>query len=405
VKFPQNEMETILNGIRDFILIISPEREIQMVNDAFLKHMNYTRKDVIGRKCYDVFQEVTRKSSNCHEKCPLEDVIRNKRHCQVDLTRLGPDGKLSYSELTIFPVWEQKGKISKFIEISRDITKRKADEKQNQDYLVKMVEQRTRQLKESHERLLHQDKMASLGKLASSVVHEINNPVAGVLNLIMLSKRILKEDEIHQNELDLFLGYLDLSETEIRRISRIVSNLLVFSRQSKIEVTKFDLNELMDQTLILNSNLLKINRVRLIEDLEHNLPLVGGSEDQIKQVCMNLISNAIESMSGVDKRRLTVKTFSKKKENAIGLEIIDTGAGIPKDTISKIFEPFFTTKKRGKGVGLGLSVVYGIIKEHGGKLYVDSIPGKGTRFSITLYQDLDHSKSEQTLDVFPSTLH
>jgi two-component system NtrC family sensor kinase len=397
VKFPQKEMETILNGIRDFILIISPEREIQMVNDAFLKHMHYVRKDVIGRKCYDVFQEVTRKSSNCHKKCPLEDVIRNKRQCQVELTRLGPDGKLNYTELTIFPIWEQKGKIEKFIEVSRDITERRANEKQSQAYLLKMVEERTRQLKESHERLLHQDKMSSLGKLASYVVHEINNPVAGVLNLVMLSKRILKEDQINQGELDLFLQYLDLMETETRRISRIVSSLLVFSRQSKIEVIKFDINELIEQTLILNSNLLKINHVRVIEDLEHNLPLVSGSEDQIKQVCINLISNAIESMSGSEKKRLTIKTFRKDKKKAIGLEIIDTGMGIPKEMIPKIFDPFFTTKKKGKGVGLGLSVVYGIIKEHGGKVYVDSTPGKGTRFAVTLFRELDPGNGKQTL--------
>lgn len=398
MKFLQNEMETILNGIKDFILIISPEREIQNVNDAFLKHMKCVRKDVIGRKCYDVFQEVTRKSSNCHKKCPLEDVIKNKRHCQVELTRLGPDGKLNYTELTIFPIWEKKGKISKFIEVSRDITQRKADEKQNQDHLLKMVDQRTRQLKESHERLLHQDKMASLGKLASSVVHEINNPVAGILNLLMLSKRILKEDQISQCELDLFLQYLNLMETETRRISRIVSNLLVFSRQSKVEIIKFDLNELLEQVLILNSNLLKINRIRIIEEMEHNLPLVSGSEDQIKQVCMNLISNAVEGMSQVEKKCLTLKTLSKPDENAVLLEIGDTGTGISNEITSKIFEPFFTTKKKGKGVGLGLSVVYGIIKEHGGKMYVESTPGQGTRFSITLYQNLDHPRPEKTLE-------
>lgn len=384
---PQNEMETILNGIRDFILIISPDREILEVNDAFLKHMNYARADVIGRKCYEVFKEVTRKSSNCFEKCPLEKVIRAKRHCQVELTRLGSDNKPRYTELTIFPIWEQKGKISKFIEISRDITQRKADEKQSQDYLVKMVEERTKQLKETHERLLHQDKMASLGKLSSSVVHEINNPVAGILNLVILSKRILKESSIGQDELNLFAQYLGLMETETRRIGRIVSNLLVFARQSKMEMVKFDVNELIEQTLILNSNLLKINKIRVIETLEHNLPLIRASEDQIKQVIMNLISNAVESMSGSPRKRLTIKTFSKPQEKTVGIHITDTGTGIPEDAMSKIFEPFFTTKKKSKGVGLGLSVVYGIIKEHGGQVYVTSTPEKGTRFCITLFQD------------------
>ena len=126
MNLPKNEMETIFNGIRDFILIISPDREILETNDAFLKHMNCKRENVIGRKCYEVFREKTRKSSNCHEKCPLETVIREKRHCRAELNRIAKDGKPRYTELTIFPIWEKKGKVSKFIEISRDITDRKS---------------------------------------------------------------------------------------------------------------------------------------------------------------------------------------------------------------------------------------------------------------------------------------
>jgi len=398
VKLPEKEIQTILSGIKDFVLIISPEKEIIETNAAFLKHMGCSRKDVIGRKCFEVLKEDKREPSNCHSICPLEEAIKNKRHCQVELTRLDSNDKPRYTELTIFPIWEKKGKISKFIEISRDITQRKLDE----DYLVKMVEERTRQLKETHERLLHQDKMASLGKLSSSVVHEINNPVAGILNLVMLSKRILKEDAIDQKTIDLFSQYLELMETETRRISRIVSNLLVFARQSKIELIKFDINELIEQTLMLNSNLLKINSIRVIEYLEHNLPLVMGSGDQLKQVIMNLVSNAVESMSSSRTKRLTIKTFSKKDQKAIGLQVKDTGAGIPKEIVSKIFEPFFTTKKKGKGVGLGLSVVYGIIQEHGGKIYVDSTPGEGTCFSITLYQEMDPKKIKTSL---PNSIH
>ncbi|RLC05005.1 MAG: hypothetical protein DRH34_03140 [Deltaproteobacteria bacterium] len=398
VKLPEKEIEAILSGIKDFVLIISPDRKILETNEAFLKHMGCAREDVIGRKCFEVLGEDKREPSNCQNICPLEEVIKNQRRCQVELTRLDSNNKPWYTELTIFPIWEKKGKIAKFIEISRDITQRKLDE----DHLVKMVEERTRQLKETHERLLHQDKMASLGKLSSSVVHEINNPVAGILNLVILSKRILKEDTIDQKTIDLFLQYLELMETETRRISRIVSNLLMFARQSKIELVKFDVNDLIEQTLILNSNLLKINHIRIIEELEHNLPLVGGSEDQLKQVLMNLISNAVESMSTSRTKRLTIKTFSKKNQKAIGLQIKDTGSGIAKGTISKIFEPFFTTKKKSKGVGLGLSVVYGIIQEHGGKIYVDSKPGEGTCFSITLSQELDPKKIKSSL---PDSIH
>ena len=382
---PQNEFETILNGIRDFILIISPDQKILEVNEAFLKHMQYSREDVIGKKCYEVFQRITRKSSNCHERCPLDQVVKKRRHCQVELSRVDQKGKTWYTELTIFPIWEKKGKIVKFIEISRDITKRKSDEKKTREHLQKMVEERTRQLEESHEQLLHQDKMASLGKLSSSVVHEINNPVAGILNLVLLSKRILKEDSITASELGVFQQYLDLMETETRRVTRIIGNLLAFARQSKIEVTRFDVNELIEQTMMLNANLLRLNKVRIIEDLERNLPLIKGSEDQIQQVVMNLISNAVESMAQAQRKRLTLKTCSTPDKDAVKIQITDTGAGIPNAYISKIFEPFFTTKKKGKGVGLGLSVVYGIIEEHSGKMYVDSTEGRGTCFTITLH--------------------
>jgi len=381
---PQNEFETILNGIRDFILIISPEQKILEVNDVFLKRMGYRRHEVIDRPCYEVFQRVTRKSSNCHEKCPLDQVIRKRRHCQVELSRVDQEGKTWYTELTIFPIWEKKGKIHKFIEISRDITQRKADEEKNREHLQKMVEDRTRQLKESHEKLLHQDKMASLGKLSSSVVHEINNPVAGILNLVLLCKRILKEDAVAGAQLDLFSRYLDLMETETRRVTRITGNLLAFARQSKIEVTRFDVNEIMEQTLMLNANLLRLNKIRIIEELEGNLPLIKGSEDQIQQVIMNLISNAVESMVQAPRKRLTLKTCTTPDRQAVKIQIKDTGTGIPRAHLSKIFEPFFSTKKKGKGVGLGLSVVYGIIEEHGGKLYVDSTEGRGTCFTITL---------------------
>jgi C4-dicarboxylate-specific signal transduction histidine kinase len=268
------------------------------------------------------------------------------------------------------------------------------DENKNQQYLVKMVEERTRQLQETHEKLLHQNKMASLGKLSSAVVHEINNPVAGVLNLVKLSKRILKEDVINQKEQDLFYQYLNLMETETRRIGRIVSNLLVFSRQSKLELKRFDAHKLIEQTLLLNSNLLKINHIKITKDFEQNLPQVYGSEDQIKQVFMNLLSNAVESMLAAERGELKISTHFSIKEDNIIIKFTDTGSGIPKKIVSKIFEPFFTTKRKGKGVGLGLSVVYGIIQEHGGNIYVDSVPDMGTVFKITLPKELKLKKQE-----------
>ena len=376
------EMETILNGIQNFISVISPDMEIVDVNAEFLKQMGCSREEVIGRKCYEVFQQ---RGDRCEERelvCPLKEVIRTKRHTRQVMTREKPGGDLSYFEVNIYPIWEKDGRISKFIEISRDITEHKKEEEEITRRLEQMVEERTRELKETHNKLLHQDKMASLGKLSASVVHEINNPIAGILNLIMLLKRIIQEGSVKKKEIHRFSEYLGLMETETRRISQIVSNLLAFSRQSKMEMRSLNLNQLIEKTLLLSANLLKINGVKVAKRLDPNLPELIGSEDQLQQVFMNFISNAAEVMETNGGGLLSITTKHFSEEGKIFVSFKDTGAGISSENLSRVFEPFFTTKTKGKGVGLGLSVAYGIIQEHGGSIDVKSKVGKGTTFTI-----------------------
>lgn len=378
------EIETVLNGIQDCILVMTPEREIVEANDAFLNQMRYTREEVIGRKCYEIFQKESAMCSAEYIDCPLSEVIRNKQPSQQVLTRLDHNGDLRYIEVTLFPMWEKDGKISKFIEISRDITDRKKQEEEITFRLEKMVEERARQLDEAHTKLLHQDKMASLGKLSASVVHEINNPIAGVLNLIILMKRILREEKISPKEIEQFSRYMTLMETETRRISRIVSNLLAFSRQSPMEFKQVDLNRLLESTLFLNSNLLKINGVKVEKDLDAGLPKLYGSEDQLQQVFMNLVSNSAEAIEAAGGGTMTIRTRFSAPDNTVLITFSDTGIGIKPGNESRLFEPFFTTKKKGKGVGLGLSVAYGIIEDHGGSILFQSQEGKGTTFEIEL---------------------
>jgi C4-dicarboxylate-specific signal transduction histidine kinase len=295
-----------------------------------------------------------------------------------------PDGEKRYYEVNIYPIWEKDGKIQKFIHISRDITQHKKEEAEITHRLEQMVEDRTRQVKETHEKLLHQDKMSSLGKLSASVVHEINNPIAGILNLILLMQRIAEEETIGQSQIDQFKQYLRLMETETRRTSRIVSNLLAFARQSKMEPKRVSLNRLIEQTLFLNSNLLKIDGVKVENKLDPDIPDLLGSEDQLQQVFMNLVSNATEAMETTGGGVLSIEASHVLSEDSLQINLRDTGPGIPQENIPKLFEPFFTTKKKGKGVGLGLSVAYGIIQEHGGSIYVKSELGEGTTFQVTL---------------------
>jgi PAS domain S-box-containing protein len=377
------EVETILNGIQDFIVVLNPDLEIVEVNESFLRKMEYTPEQVIGKKCYEIFQHLDA-PCNCEEMiCPLNEVIRNKRHMRQVRKRKKKDGETRYIEVSTFPVWEKGGKISKLIEISRDITKRKKEEEEITRRLEKMVEDRTRQFEETHEKLLHKDKMASLGKLSAAVVHEINNPIAGTLNLIMLMKRIIKEGSLSMEDTDQFRDYLNLMEKENRRVSRIVSDLLAFSRESKFEPRPININDLVEKTLLLNANLLKIHSIKVERKRAPALPELIGSEDQLQQVFVNFISNAVEAMESKEGGLLTIKTAYLKKNNAVSIAFTDTGVGIPKKYISSLFEPFFTTKKKGKGAGLGLSVAYGIVQDHGGSIKITTREGKGTTFSIT----------------------
>ena len=383
LRIQKTAMETILNGIQDFILVITPEMEITEVNESFLIQTGLTREEVIGRKCHDVYGQLNHVCDNLDLICPLEEVVRNKTHCRQVRSRKGSGGTRHF-EVNVYPIWENSGRISKFIHISRDITQRLREEEEMTRRLEKMVEERTRQLQESHAKLLHQDKMASLGKLSASVVHEINNPIAGVLNLILLIKRIIDEGPVQQSDVEKFGQYLDLMEKETRRISKIVSNLLAFSRQNRLELKQVNINQLIDKTLILNANLLKINRVKVEKTLDPKVPDMVGSEDQLQQVFMNLISNAVEAMEGKADCTLTIETTYAPGEGRIEVTFTDTGVGVPKDDYPKLFEPFFTTKKNGKAVGLGLSVAYGIVKEHGGFIYVDSDANRGTTFQVSL---------------------
>jgi len=237
-----------------------------------------------------------------------------------------------------------------------------------------------------------------MGKLSASVVHEINNPIAGVLNLIILMKRIIGDGAIEQREIDQFSQYLDLMETETRRISRIVSNLLAFSRQSKMELKSLSLNRIIEQTLLISSNLLKINGVQVEKRLDPALPGFVGSEDQIQQVFMNFVSNAAEAMEPTGGGVLTIETRHFPKQHKTSISFRDTGVGIPRENISKLFDPFFTTKKIGKGVGLGLSVAYGIIEDHGGSIHVRSKVGTGTTFNVELLQKQPSGTPDQQGD-------
>ena len=253
-----------------------------------------------------------------------------------------------------------------------------------QQTLEEKVEVRTQQLKVAQRKLIQSERLATLGQLAASVAHEINNPVSGVLNLSMLLERLMANGGYPPGREAEFRKYLGLISTETARVGRIVSDLLAFSRRSKPQRAPADLNKLVRTTIGLADHKLKLISAEVVLDLQENLPLVECDSSQIQQVILNLVLNGAQAMQPRGGGKLTIRTRVIPQEECAELCVQDTGEGIAPENLSKIFDPFFTTKAEGKGVGLGLAVLYGIVKAHEGEVEVVSQRNQGTTFTVTL---------------------
>ena len=252
--------------------------------------------------------------------------------------------------------------------------------------LEQRVEEKTASLKQAQTKLVQSEKMASLGSLSATVAHEINNPLSGVLTYNRLLQKLMGENGPDPKRLPSIHKYLKTMETEVTRCGKIVSNLLEFSRQSNIAVSETGLNEIVDKALFLVEHRLQLQSVTLTRALSPDVPPVLCDPEQIQQALLALLINAMEAMpSGGELRVATSATADDSDgQTRLSVDITDTGVGIPKDVLPHLFEPFYTTKQDKKGVGLGLSVVYGIAKRHQGRIDVKSEEGVGTTFSLIL---------------------
>jgi two-component system NtrC family sensor kinase len=221
------------------------------------------------------------------------------------------------------------------------------------------------------EQVFQNEKLTSLGLLAAGVAHEVNTPLAVISNYIqMLAKQLPSGDPRHQ--------LIEKVVKQTFRASEIVNNLLNFSRTGASEFTEVNLNAVVEEVLTLVAHPFRTAQVQVMRNLQQELPAVLGSTNKLQQVFLNLFLNARDAMpsGGI------VEIRTAAHNGSVEVEIIDTGGGIPRENLNRIFDPFFTTKSSGRGTGLGLSVSYGIVKEHAGKVDVRSTPGKGTSFRL-----------------------
>ena len=242
------------------------------------------------------------------------------------------------------------------------------------------VQKKSEELAEIQNELIHIERITSLGKLSSSVAHEINNPLSGILTYTKLITKQLSKLELPENvSKGSMLKYLKVIETETKRCGDIVKGLLDFSRKDQENFANHHLHKILKDSYSLMAHQMHIADIHFYNDFNATSDIVFCNDNQIKQVCVALLVNALESIT--ENGEIIIKT-SNPDEERIKVDITDNGVGIVPEDISRIFQPFFSAKQRASGIGLGLSIVHGIVQSHKGKIEVASEPGKGTTMSV-----------------------
>lgn len=246
--------------------------------------------------------------------------------------------------------------------------------------LESKLREKTDELSRTQQQIAHMDKMASLGKLAATVAHELNNPLAGILNYAKLVDRTIQESETDLPEKEELYRHLRLIQKEASRSGEIVRNLLIFARPAGVELALHSLNQILDRSVMLVRHHIEMSGIKLEMTVLLDDDQLVCDADQMEQAIVALLVNAVEAMPNGG----TLKIIIDDIDGSINISIADSGVGIQEEALSSIFEPFFTSKEKTDGAGLGLAVVYGIIQRHQAHIEVESTIGVGTMFRIKL---------------------
>ncbi|MFO7602137.1 MAG: PAS domain S-box protein [Candidatus Desulfacyla sp.] len=350
-------MNKSIQSSPDAIIATDMKGNIIIWNQAAEETLGYKAADVIGKMNIDrIYPKGTAKR--------VMQMMRSPEHGPVGKLRSYPmvyvrqDGEVVEGNLSSAIIYDADGAEAASVGIFVDL-----EERLNME----------RKLRQTQEQLLQSEKLAAMGRLTSQIAHELNNPLYGIMNTLELLKTEISPQNKRRKILE-----MALSETE--RLSDMLRKMLSFSKPDEEKRQPSDINTILDEILLLHEKQLREHSIALSVSLGENLGEVYASKNQLRQVFLNMIANARDAMP--DGGTLTVATLAA--ENMIQIRFSDTGTGIRKEDLNKIFDAFFTTKDSIKGVGLGLSVCYGFIKDHGGDIRVESQMDSGTTFTITL---------------------
>ncbi len=359
----RNRAQQYLNIAGVIIMAIDEQGLITLINRKGCEVLGYKEEEIIGRNWFDlgVPEKVREKRKDAFRKVMAGEEKEEEDYENTIMTKSGEEKTVAWHNTTLA---DEKGLIIGTLSSGEDITKRK----------------------ETEVELIRAEKLTSLGQLAASVAHEVNNPLAGILVYTTLLLKKYQDKKLQTEET---ANQLLKMKKELERTSRIIRNLLDFSRQSDADMRPTEINKVVEAALLLVRHQISLENIKLEMKLGQDLPLVLAAFDQIQQVLINIILNATQAMP--EGGKLSIATSAAKGvkineslKNTVRIDITDTGVGIPKENLGKLFTPFFTTKEKGKGVGLGLPVVHGIIERHKGKIEVASEVSRGTTFTIYL---------------------
>jgi len=372
IRLPAGFLRKLFSVVQDPIMVLRPDHIVLDANEALLNSVGLKKEDVVGKRCCEVSHRSSTPCEGAKHECPLKQVLMGKTSAHALHEHYIDETTTRYYDVMAYPITNEGGEIEVVLEIWRDISA----------LLERQLEERTSRIKKDLARMVHEDKMIALGKLVASAVHEINNPITAIHTFAKVMLRMVRraKGNMTPEDLEEMERFLDLVCNESKRCGAIVSNLLSFSRHHAMFLRHVNVNEVMEKIVVLLRHKMELQKIRLTRELFHDLPEIYGDLNQIQQSVMNLVFNAMESMP--EGGCLTLRTSFDSEKQQVLLEVKDTGCGIPEENRSKIFEPFFSTKSHDKGVGLGLAVLYGIIKEHHGSIEVESRAGKGSLFRV-----------------------
>lgn len=341
----------------DGIIVTNMKGEILIFNKGAENILGYKAEEVVGKmNIRDIYPPGVAKEVMRKLRSPEFGGVGKLTSFPIIHKR--KDGELIEGDLSASIIYDENGREIASIGIFKDLRERLGIE---------------RELQKMREALLQSEKLAAMGRLTSQIAHELNNPIYGIMNTLELLKTEIPPESKRRR-------ILELSLSETQRLAEMLKNMLSFSKPEEEERRLVNINDLIEGILLVMEKQMKESNIKIETHLDIELPKIMASTNQLRQVLLNMFKNAKEAMPKGG--TLTIRT--SREDNNILVHIQDTGMGIPEDIKDKIFEAFFTTKQKVKGVGLGLSVCYGIIKGHGGDIQVESEEGKGAIFTIRL---------------------